>query len=270
VTNKIIFLGTGGGRITTFLQARATGGIIFQILGNQIHLDPGPGAIVRARQFGLNPEKTDIVCLSHCHTDHIGDAMAIMEAMTEGGLEKKGTVISNKSCVFGGEGFNPIIHNYIKKSLRELYVLEKGGRVEAGGVDFIATRTKHDDPYGIGLKLKFNNKVISYVGDTEYFDGLSKEHSDADILILNVLRPNNEKWRGHLCTDEAVMLIEEIIPSAVIVSHFGMRMLRTSPTIQSREIQSKTGIRCICAKDGMSIDIESLILEGKQKKISSY
>ena len=47
---KIIFLGTGGDSIVVGKQLRASGGIILQIDDNQFHIDPGPGALVRARQ----------------------------------------------------------------------------------------------------------------------------------------------------------------------------------------------------------------------------
>lgn len=268
--NTITFLGTGGGRICSFLQARATGGVLLKIMDKQIHIDPGPGAIVRARQFGINPEKTDIICISHNHTDHTNDLPIIAEAMTSGTLKKKGVIISNKTCVFGHAGFDPVVSTYFKKSVSELFVLKPEGSVHIGDIKITATKTKHDDPFGIGFKFEYKNKTISYVGDTEFFNELAEEHKDTSIMIINVLRPDEDKWPGQLCTADVIKLVKEALPSVAIITHFGMKMLKASPLLEAREIQKQTGIRCVCARDGMRLNIKELIMEGKQKKITHY
>ena len=44
---KLTFLGSGGGRFATITQKRMTGGFrIDDIDGMNIHVDPGPGALV--------------------------------------------------------------------------------------------------------------------------------------------------------------------------------------------------------------------------------
>lgn len=271
MANKMLWLGTGGGRICSFLQARATGGLILNLQGYQIHVDPGPGAIVRARQYNINPEKTDIVILTHCHTDHVNDALIILEAMSGGNVKKRGTLISNKTCMFGYDEFDPVVHRYIKKNLENVYVLEPKGKLEfENNLKVTATKTQHDDVNGIGIKFEFNNKRISYVGDTAYFKGLAKEHEDTQILILNVLRPSGFRWEGHMCTDDAITLINEIKPAVVIIQHFGMKMLKASPILEARKIHKETGIHCISAKDGMSLDVEELLSTVSQKKVTSF
>ena len=44
--DKITFLGSGGGRIVVAHQLRSTGGFVINIGTKQIHVDPGPGALV--------------------------------------------------------------------------------------------------------------------------------------------------------------------------------------------------------------------------------
>ena len=69
----------------TITQKRMTGGFrIEDIDGKNIHVDPGPGALVRTYQFGLNPMKVNILMVSHSHTDHYTDAEVMLEAMTKG------------------------------------------------------------------------------------------------------------------------------------------------------------------------------------------
>ena len=44
---KLQFLGTGGGRFATISQKRMTGGFRIDDMGKRnIHVDPGPGALV--------------------------------------------------------------------------------------------------------------------------------------------------------------------------------------------------------------------------------
>src|SRR4030065_673432 len=97
----LTFLGTGGGRFATIYQARATGGIYLEDERN-LHIDPGPGALVRARSVGIDPLKTDAILISHCHPDHYMDAEILIEAMTEGGPKKLRALHGARSRIEGG------------------------------------------------------------------------------------------------------------------------------------------------------------------------
>ena len=78
---KLIFLGTGGGRFSAINQRRMTGGFRIDNLGGKnYHVDPGPGALVRTYQFGLDPRNINGVFVSHAHTDHYNDAEILIEA----------------------------------------------------------------------------------------------------------------------------------------------------------------------------------------------
>ena len=54
---EIIFLGTGGGRFAMITQQRRTGGIRVLSGDSNLHLDPGPGALIYSLQEGLDPQK---------------------------------------------------------------------------------------------------------------------------------------------------------------------------------------------------------------------
>ena len=81
---KITFLGSGGGRFAT-------------ISGKNYQVDPGPGALVRSYQFGVNPTKIDGVYISHSHTDHYNDAEIFIEAMTRGMTKNNGIIMGSQS-----------------------------------------------------------------------------------------------------------------------------------------------------------------------------
>ncbi|GAF83633.1 unnamed protein product, partial [marine sediment metagenome] len=74
--DELVILGSGGGRHHIRTQYRATGGILFKFNGNQAHLDPGPGAIVRINQYNEDPTKTNLFIVTHMHIDHFNDLCA--------------------------------------------------------------------------------------------------------------------------------------------------------------------------------------------------
>jgi phosphoribosyl 1,2-cyclic phosphodiesterase len=235
-----------------------TGGLrIDDIDGKNIHIDPGPGALVRSYQFGLDPMKLDIVMVSHCHTDHYTDAEVLIEAMTRGMTRKKGIVIGSESVISGYKRWGPCISNY-HQSRSQVVILEPGRTMKLGNLEITGTRTKHGDPKNIGFKFKVKGLNISYTSDTAYFPELHHEHKAADVLISSVIRPMNEKIRGHMCGDEFQKLVEEISPKLAIMTHLGMKFIIDNPEIEAKRITENSGIKTIAATDGLVIDLDKL------------
>jgi phosphoribosyl 1,2-cyclic phosphodiesterase len=257
--SEIIFLGTGGGRVVTFLQLRGTGGVVFKLPPYQIHIDPGPGALLRAKEFRVNPRHTNVLCLTHCHMDHIDDVNVILEAMTFGKTRKHGILISNKTCLEGVEDFSPVVPTYCKKRLEKVVMLNPGDWFELENLRIEATRTQHEDPFGIGFKFVTRDFKVSYTSDTDLIPALIEDHKDSEIVILSLFRPARDKWPGHLCTEEAIQFLKEIKARVAILHHFGMKVLRASPFNEARRIARETGIRTIAATDGMKASIEDLL-----------
>lgn len=125
---KLTFLGTGGGRFATLFQTRATGGIYLEDFSSEkpfrVHIDPGPGALVRAGENGIDPTRTDAIIVSHCHPDHYVDAEILTEAMTMGGRRKRGSLLGSKSTLEGVENIGPCISKYFQKNVENCIVME--------------------------------------------------------------------------------------------------------------------------------------------------
>jgi phosphoribosyl 1,2-cyclic phosphodiesterase len=109
---EIILLGTGGGRFATITQKRRTAGI--RIIGEDLnlHLDPGPGALVYSISESLNPQQLNAIFVSHCHPDHYTDAEVLIEAMTKGMAKKRGLLVAAKSVLEGSDTCEPSISGY--------------------------------------------------------------------------------------------------------------------------------------------------------------
>ncbi len=100
---EIIFLGTGGGRINLIKQVRGTGGFRVESRSANIHVDPGPGALIHSIKNRLDPLSLDCVIVTHNHVDHVTDAMALIEGMTHYGLKKRGIIIGSRHTILGDE-----------------------------------------------------------------------------------------------------------------------------------------------------------------------
>ena len=251
---EVIFLGSGGGRICMMLQKRATGGFIIKSDKHQIHIDPGPGALVRAYQYKVNPLKTDIIILSHAHADHVTDTEVIIEAMTNGTTKKKGILVANKTSIYGNEITRPAFSKYYEAFLERIICAEDD-EIKLDDIKLKPIHLKHNEPNTVGYIIEINGKKIGYIADTEYFDGLS-QFEKTDVLIINVVRPNNERLKGHLCSRDVIEILKKTKPKLAIIQHFGMKMLYAGPETQAKMIEKESGVRTIAAKDGMVINVD--------------
>ncbi len=252
----------------TITQHRMTGGFrIDGIGGKNIHIDPGPGALVRTYQFGLDPRKLNAVLVSHCHTDHYSDAEVLIEAMTQGMTQNKGSVIGSRSVIKGFKKFGPCISQY-HLNRPKVAVLNPDKITKIDGIKIRGTKTIHGDPTNIGFNISFDDFIISYTSDTEYFKDLHKYHARADILIASVIRPKNERIRGHMCTEDFIKLVDEVSPELAIMTHLGMKMIFNDAKKEANIVKKSTGVNTVAAFDGMKKDL-SLLME-KQKTINDF
>jgi phosphoribosyl 1,2-cyclic phosphodiesterase len=245
-----------------------TGGFrIEDIDGKNIQVDPGPGALVRTYQFGLNPMKINILMVTHSHTDHYNDAEVLIEAMTRGMTRKKGTLIGSRSVIEGYERWGPCISKYhLSKS--EIVTMDNGDHHESGNLKITATKTLHGDPKAVGFKISSKDFVISYTSDTEYFEELSKHHKGADVLIGSVIRAGSDRIRGHMSVDDFQALINEVKPKLAVMTHLGMKFIMESPEREAQRITKNTGIQTLAARDGMRIDLDDFV--SKQPTLDQF
>ncbi len=263
---KITFLGTAGGRIVIMTQMRASGGFVLEMDNERIHVDPGPGALVRAKQYGVKLRKLTGLIVSHAHPDHYTDAEMIIESMTDGTRKKRGVLTGNEYVIKGGKDYRPAISPFHLKLLERYEILKPGGKTKIGNIEITATQTKHGEEKALGFVFK-GSKTLGYTGDGEYFQGQEKYFKGCDYLLLNVLRSRGTKWPEHMNTEHAAKLVSKVRPSLAVIQHFGMLMLKANPEKEATWIEKQTGVRTIAAHDGMTIDFEKSSEHGLDKWI---
>ncbi len=249
----IKFLGTGGARFVASRQIRATGGLWLNYKDTNLYIDPGPGALVRlhASKEKFDPVKLDGIVLTHKHIDHANDVNVMIEAMTDGGFKRKGTLF----CPEDALNNDPIVLHYVRKYLGGIEILREGGHYVVKDIGF-DTPVRHVHPvetYGVVFNL---SKKIALISDTRFFDALP-EYYAADCLIINVLRSKPiEKTDAvdHLSTDDVAKIIKRLKPEVAIMTHFGMNIIKEKPYIIADKLKSETGINIIAAHDGMKFE----------------
>jgi phosphoribosyl 1,2-cyclic phosphodiesterase len=262
---KIIFLGTGGGRFVTITQRRRTAGI--RIMGESInlHLDPGPGALVHSIEAGLNPQKLNAVLVSHSHPDHYTDAEVMIEAMTRGMTRKHGLLAAARSVLNGNRVVEASISKYHQQMVERKIEAVPDTRFNIGNLDVSATAASHTDPDAVGFRFETEFGDFAYTSDSEYFGDMVKYYQGLRLLILCVMRPAGRPWKGHMTTDDAIRIVEQTRPQRAILTHLGMSMVFQGPNNEAKLIQEKTGLPALAATDGMTIDFGESISIQKSK-----
>ena len=257
---NIIFLGTGGGRFTTITQKRRTAGMRIMSEGLNLHLDPGPGALVYSISEGLDPQKLNAIFISHCHPDHYTDAEVLIEAMTHGTIQKRGILVAAKSVLNGSKACEASISKYHQQMPEQKIEAVPGMKFQLVNLNVSVMEARHTDPDAVGFRFETSEfGDFAYTSDTEYFEGISKYYERVRLLILCVMRPSGKPWKGHMTTDDAIKIIEATHPEKAILTHLGMQMIFHGPAKEAKLIEEKTGVSTVAAVDEMLINFGETI-----------
>jgi len=270
---KITFLGTGGGRVNLIGQYLHTGGFRIDSKFVNIHIDPGPGALVYSLKDKLDPKKVDCIIVTHIHIDHSNDTAVLVEAMTGYGFKKRGILIGSSCLIEGKDNINSkrkvdgcerVIGSYHLSKPKEVYAVygevkktfninKDGEESKSFEIEFI--KVKHDEPSTFGFKIKLEDKVIGYTSDTNYFDELPEKLKGCDYLIINCLKPRKDKIPDHLSLLDVEKLLKISKPKTAFITHRGMKLQHYGDKRTKKEIEEITGINTIVPKDNESFEL---------------
>jgi ribonuclease BN (tRNA processing enzyme) len=250
--NYIKFLGTSGGRFVLINQLRQAAGIWLNLNDTNLLIDPGPGTLTRchASRPKLNPQKLDGIILTHKHLDHSNDVNLMIEAMTNGGWNKKGVLFAPSDAI----DTDPVILKHFLEKVEKVIRLEENKEYKLGNINF-NTPVKHIhgvETYGLNFLSK--NHIISIISDTKYFKNL-EEFYKGKILIINLVMHEKKDHILHLDVNDAGKIITANKPKLCVITHFGMTMIKAKPWKIAEKLSEKTGVKVIAASDGMQINL---------------
>lgn len=251
----------------TMTQRRRTAGIRIIHQNLNVHLDPGPGALVHSINEGFDPRRLTAVFVSHCHPDHYTDAEVLIEAMTNGMTKKRGTLVADKAVLQGSSVCEASISKYHQSMTMQTIEAIPHLSFPLQTLQVSVTQARHTDPDAVGFRFRTKEfGDFAYTSDTEYFEGISEFYEKARLLILCVMRPSGKPWKGHMTTTDAIRIINEAQPERAVLTHLGMQMLFKGPDKEAENIEQATGVKTVAAFDGMQIMLGDKIEMGKLAK----
>lgn len=263
MANSITILGTGGDSIVVGRQTRASGGIVITTPETQLHLDPGPGALIRLKENSLHPREHTAVVLSHQHVNHASEAAAIITAMTHNGMDRRGVLVTNDL----ERGMVPLHQRQI---LERALKLEGGGKVGINDVEIRAVPAKHYDSGALHYLIQTQDYLLGYITDTAYTDSLADSFKDATILVINCKYPDAAAEGDHLDIQAVTKLLNKIKPQLAVLTHFGAKMIDADPLAQARAVHRDTKVQVVAAKDGLRITPSHYDAEQRQKTLKGF
>ncbi len=250
--DKILFLGTAGGRASVFRFLRRSGGFLLFLSGSIVHVDPGPGAFVYLHQLGVDPKSIDLVVLSHIHLDHSSDVNSVIESATDGGKIRHVALFAPRSAF---EGHHRVVLPFIREKIAMEGFLKEGEVLSYGPV-IVKAVMKHIHHGAETYALLFNDRIL-YVSCALYEDRMLQMYpKDVEVMIINTTLYRKTKPIDHLTVEDAEKLISGLRPHKVILTHFGYEfLLQHDPEKVAEELSQRYGIQVLSAKDFMEVVI---------------
>lgn len=250
--DRLIFLGTAGGRASVFRFLRRSGGFLLRLDGTTVHVDPGPGAFVFLHELGIDPRSIDLVVLSHIHLDHSSDVNAVIESATDGGKVKNVALFAPRSAF---EGHQRVVLPFIRDRLAQEGFFREGEELTYRSVRVRAVM-KHTHHEAETYALLFNERIL-YVSCALYEDRMLTMYPEGvELMIVNTTLYRKTKPIHHLTIADAEKLIIGLKPKKVILTHFGYEFLTShDPRSVARELSEKHGIPIVAADDFMEVKI---------------
>jgi L-ascorbate metabolism protein UlaG (beta-lactamase superfamily) len=196
--------------------------------GKRIYVDPFLQSNPKTPESEKEPERVDIIALTHGHSDHAGEAPALSkrfpDAQIVAQVELKGWL--------GRQGAN----------VGELPGINKGGTQEIDGIRFTLTHAFHssssdDGDYlgeSCGLVIRFEGKSIYFAGDTNVFGDMQliARLYEPDVAVLPI-----GDWFT-MGPEEAALALELLGNPRCVPSHWGTFGLLTGTPDRLAELTS--------------------------------
>jgi L-ascorbate metabolism protein UlaG (beta-lactamase superfamily) len=179
--------------------------------GKRIYIDPFLHGNPKTPESELDPERVDVIALTHGHGDHVGDTVALSKKFPDAQIV---AMVELKGWL-GDQGAN----------VGDLPGINTGGTQEIDGVRFTFTNAFHsssadDGTYlgePAGIVIRADGKSIYFAGDTNVFGDMA--------LIARLYKPDLAvlpigDWFT-MGPEEAAVALELLGNPRCVPSHYG-------------------------------------------------
>ena len=219
-------------------------------------IDPGPGAVNRLAQAGIDPFSADAIFISHMHPDHCADLVPWLFSYKNclGDREKQDVNI------VAPEGFqkffDALMEAYGQWVLSDDYEIKidevRDTRWNQGGVSVASSPVLHSAG-GLGYRFEKDGKSLAYSGDTGYCEELIELARGADALLVECSALDENEVDGHMRPGEVAQTGIRSGVKHLILTHF-YPVVDTTKVAETIRTAGYTG-EITVGEDGMKIDI---------------
>ena len=243
---QVQFLGSGdafgsGGRMQTCIRVKTP--------HTQFLVDCGTSALIAMRRFGVDPNVIDMILLTHLHGDHFGgipffvlDAQFISKRtqalVIAGPSGTKKRVTEAMEVMFPGSSS---MQQQFPVEYCELKPEHPHAFGEITVVPYLVQHPSGAPP--LALRIACENRIITYLGDTEWTETLIPAAKDADLLIAESYF-FEKKVKFHLDFQTLMAHLDKLRPKRLVITHMSADMLGRLDSLG-----------CEYAEDGKIIEI---------------
>jgi ribonuclease BN (tRNA processing enzyme) len=244
---------------TAVPDAQRVGSGFFLTVGtSRLLLDCGPGVVHHMARFELPWTELTHLCLTHFHTDHIGDVAMLFFASKYGQAEPR----TQRLTVFGPTGTKRLFRrlakaygDYMKDPgfPVEIIELKTGRRRPLNDVAHIsATPTPHTEA-SVAFRIDGPHSSLGYTGDTGQDVDVGSFLQAVDLLITECSMPDELGMNGHLTPSRVAAFARVALPRRILVTHIYPQL----PRGDVLELVQKAGWdgEMLLAEDGLRLTI---------------
>ena len=215
-------------------------------------LDCGATSLLAMRRQQVDPGSIDHLLITHLHGDHFGGVpFFLLHAQFELKRTRPLSIIGPKGS---RDRINaaidvlfPDVSDVAWRFPLDMIELDAGAETTIGDVGLSTYLMDH--PSGapaLAFRLKSNNKVVAFSGDTRWTDTLIEIADGADLLIAEChgYKPNGVP---HLDWETLCAHKGELRAKRILLTHMSDGMLRRLPTLQQSRFEF--------AEDGLVTEI---------------
>lgn len=223
---KLHVLGSGSCIVS---QERCSAGYLIESEDTILMIDSGTGTSDMLRRKGVETSDIDAIINTHRHPDHISDLIPIVQDKVVRSFEQDEPDI----FLYGPSGHLDYLESRIFYEMKEdsdefgssfgfnLDMSEVETISDVAGFKIESFSAEHG-PEGfecVSLHISKNSKTIFFTGDTDYFEGLSKNAAGADVLVADCSKPDDRKAEGHMTPTECAQVAEAAGVETLVLSH---------------------------------------------------
>jgi len=215
--------------------------------GKRIYVDPFLNGNPRCPESELEPERCDLIVLTHGHDDHLGDTVAI--------AQKFDCPVIAQVELRGWLSLNGL-------SMDPSQAINKGGTIEVAGVRLTLTHANHSSSVFADGQFQYTGESCGYVVELEdgfkiYFSGDTNVFGDMSLIgriyapDIAVIPIGDHYTMG---PREAAVAIELLGVVRCVPCHYGTFPLLTGTPDELRKLVSQ-GIEILSPEPGETLTL---------------